>query len=158
MDYLKLAVSVVVCFVAGFIGSIFTTPAIPTWYAQLNKPPFTPPNWLFAPVWTTLYLLMAISAYLVWRKGLGNKEIRIALGVFLVQLILNSLWSVLFFGLRSPLMGAIEIVVLWVAILLTIIYFFKISKAAGWLLVPYILWDSFAAILNFSVLILNPIK
>jgi len=155
MDFIKLIVSIVVCFAAAIIGSLFTTPNIPTWYALLNKPPFSPPNWLFAPAWTTLYLLMAVSAYLVWMKGLGNKEVRIALGAFLVQLILNVLWSALFFGLRSPLLGAIEIVALWAAILLTIIYFFRISKTAGWLLIPYILWVTFAAILNFSVLILN---
>jgi len=158
MNFVKLIVSIVVCFAVAFIGSLFTTPNISTWYAQLIKPPFTPPSWLFAPAWTALYLLMAVSAYLIWMKGLGNKEVRIALGAFLVQLILNGLWSVLFFGLRSPLLGAIEIVVLWAAILLTIVYFFRISKTAGWLLVPYILWVTFAAVLNFSVFILNPVK
>lgn len=158
MDFVKLIISIVVCFAAAFIGSLFTTPAISTWYALLNKPPFTPPNWLFAPAWTILYLLMAVAAYLVWMKGLGKKEVRIALGVFFVQLVLNGLWSALFFGLRSPLLGAIGIVALWAAIFLTIIYFFRVSKTAGWLLVPYVLWVSFAATLNFSVLILNPIR
>jgi benzodiazapine receptor len=107
-DITKLVVSIVACQAAGAIGSIFTTPAIPTWYAALEKPFFTPPNWLFAPAWITLYLLMAIAAFLVWRQGLGQKGVNSALLVFLVQLVLNALWSVVFFGLHSPLWGAPE--------------------------------------------------
>ena len=152
----KLVVSIVVCQCAGLIGSVFTAPAIPTWYAALEKPPFTPPSWLFAPAWVTLYLLIGIAAFLVWKRGLHERETRIALIIFLVQLILNSLWSVAFFGMKSPLFGLIVIIVLWLAILLTILWFFRISKAAGILLIPYILWVSFATALNIAILTLNP--
>jgi len=102
-DIAKLCISVLACQCAGFIGSIFTTPSIPTWYATLQKPLFTPPSWLFAPAWITLYLLMGISAFIIWRRGVDNRRVREALIVFLIQLILNSLWSIVFFGLKSPL-------------------------------------------------------
>ena len=152
----KLIISIVACQCAGLIGSIFTGPAIPTWYAALEKPAFTPPNWLFAPAWITLYLLMAISAFFVWRKGLDNQLVRTGLMVFLIQLVLNALWSVVFFGLQSPLWGLVVIVALWIAILFTILNFFRISSVAGALLLPYILWVSFAAVLNTSIWLLNP--
>jgi benzodiazapine receptor len=152
---LQLVISVIICLSAGFIGSVFTTPAIPTWYVTLNKPSFTPPNWLFSPVWTFLFLLMGISAFLVWNKGLDDPRVKIALSIFGIQLILNILWSAVFFGLRSPLAGLIEIAILWIAILLTILSFFPISRTAGLLLIPYILWVSFAAVLNFSIWRLN---
>jgi len=155
-DILKLVVSIVVCEGAGGIGAIFTTPAISTWYAGLQKPSFTPPNSVFAPVWLTLYLLMAIAAFLIWRKGLNTQSAKPALILFLVQLALNVLWSVVFFGLKSPLGGVILILLLWIAILLTIIRFFKISPPAGGLLIPYIVWVSIAANLNVWVWILNP--
>jgi len=155
-EILKLFLSIIICQLAGIIGSLFTTPAIPTWYATLVKPTFNPPNWVFAPVWTTLFLLMGISAFLVWRKGIENPRVNLALRLFIIQLILNSLWSVLFFGLKSPLLGFIEIMLLWTFILLTILYFFKVSNIAGILLLPYILWVSFAAVLNFSIWRLNP--
>jgi benzodiazapine receptor len=155
-DIAKLVVSIVACQCAGLIGSIFTTPAIPTWYATLEKPAFTPPSWLFAPAWITLYLLMAIAAFLIWRKGLAEEGVKSALVIFLVQLVLNALWSVVFFGLHSPLYGMVVILALWVAILLTILRFFRLSTAAGALLLPYILWVSFASILNISIWVLNP--
>ena len=155
-DIAKLLISVLACQCAGFIGSIFTTPSIPTWYATLQKPPFTPPNWLFAPAWITLYLLMGISAFIIWRRGIDHRRVREALIVFLIQLILNSLWSIVFFGLKSPLYGVIVIVALWMAILFTIFRFFKLSTTAGGLLFPYILWVSFAAVLNISIWVLNP--
>jgi tryptophan-rich sensory protein len=151
----KLIASIVICQLAGVIGSLFTTPAIPTWYATLRKPSFNPPNWIFSPVWITLFVLMGIAAFLVWNKGLSDQKVKIALSIFAVQLILNVLWSVMFFGLRSPLAGLFDIVVLWMAILLTILYFFRVSSAAGILLIPYILWVSFAAVLNFSIWRLN---
>jgi tryptophan-rich sensory protein len=154
-DVLKLIISIIICQLAGVFGSIFTTPAIPSWYATLVKPTFNPPNWVFAPVWISLYFLMGISAFLVWRKGIENPRVNLALRLFIIQLILNSLWSVLFFGLRSPLLGLVEIIILWTSILLTILYFFKVSKIAGILLLPYILWVSFAAVLNFSIWRLN---
>ncbi|MCJ7498140.1 MAG: tryptophan-rich sensory protein [candidate division Zixibacteria bacterium] len=155
-DVLKLVISLIICQLAGFIGSLFTTPAIPSWYATLVKPSFTPPNWVFAPVWTTLFLLMGISAFLVWRKGIENPRVNLALRLFIIQLILNIIWSVLFFGLRSTLLGLVEIIILWTFILFTILYFFKVSKIAGILLLPYFVWVSFAAVLNFSIWRLNP--
>lgn len=155
IEIIKLGVSIIVCQAAGFIGSIFTTPAIPTWYASLKKPAFTPPNWLFAPVWTTLFLLMGIALFLIWRKGIESHGVKMALIIFLIQLALNILWSVAFFGMRSPLNGLIVIVLLWIAILLTIVHFYKLSSIAGILLVPYILWVSFAGILNVSLFTLN---
>jgi benzodiazapine receptor len=155
-NIIKLLISVIICECAGLIGSIFTTGAIPTWYASLQKPAFTPPNWLFAPAWTTLYLLMGIAAFLIWRKGLDSRQVRTALIIFTVQLVLNILWSIFFFGLESPLSGLIVILLLWLAILITILVFRKISPAAAWLLVPYILWVSFATALNASIWVLNP--
>jgi len=153
---IKLVISIVVCEGAGIIGSVFSTPAIPSWYAALQKPAFTPPNWLFAPAWGTLYLLMGIAAFLVWRVGLGNQPVKTALYFFLIQLVFNTMWSAVFFGMQSPLYGVIVIIILWMAILLTIIKFARISAVAAWLLVPYILWVSFASALNISVWLLNP--
>jgi benzodiazapine receptor len=154
-EVLILFSSIIICQMAGIIGSIFTTPAIPNWYANINKPTFRPPNWVFAPVWTTLFLLMGIALFLVLRKGLNEKDIKIAIAVFAFQLVLNTLWSVLFFGLESPFAAFVEIVFLWVAILASIILFFRISKIAAYLLIPYILWVSFASILNFAIWRLN---
>ena len=155
MNWPKLLASVAACQLAGFFGSIFTRAAIPSWYAQLQKPWFTPPNWLFGPMWISLYLLMAVAAYLVWQKGLAVPGVRLALAIFLFQLLLNTIWSPVFFGLRSPLAGAVIIVMLWLAILAAIIAFAKISPPAAWLLVPYILWVSLASALNISIYILN---
>jgi len=155
-DIVKLVISIIACQCAGLIGSLFTTPAITTWYATLQKPPFTPPNWLFAPAWITLYLLMGISAFIIWRRGLGNPQVKRALFLFVIQLVLNTLWSVTFFGLESPLYGVIVIAALWVAILFTILKFFKISSVAAVLMLPYILWVTFAAVLNVSIWVLNP--
>lgn len=154
-DVLTLVISILICQCAGFIGSLFTRPSIPTWYANLDKPPFTPPNWIFSPVWITLFLLMGISLFLIWRRGLAEKKVRVALGFFGSQLIFNILWSVLFFGLRSPIAGFIDIAVLWIAIALTIFYFLQVSKTAGVLLLPYIVWVSFAALLNVFIWRLN---
>jgi len=153
--FLKLIISILVCQGAGVVGSIFTSPAITGWYATLQKPSFNPPNWIFAPVWTLLFLLMGIALYLVWSSGVGSKKKRTAILIFAVQLILNVLWSFLFFGLQSPFYAFIEIIILWLVILLTIISFYRISKPAAYLLLPYILWVSFASVLNFSILILN---
>ena len=151
------AVFVLVCLLAGGIGSIFTAPEIPTWYAALNKPDFSPPNWVFAPVWTTLYILMGIAAYLVYEKGAKKKgEVDAALAVFEVQLALNMAWSFLFFGLHSPLYGLICIAALWIVIALTMVKFYGISRPAGLLLAPYLLWVSFASVLNLFVWMLNP--
>jgi tryptophan-rich sensory protein len=141
---------------ASSIGSFATVRAIPRWYAGLAKPSFNPPEWLFGPAWTVLYLMMAVAAWLVWKQGLGVPGVKLALIVFLAQLVLNSLWSILFFGLRSPLAGLVEIIVLWLAILATIFLFFRVSVPAGVLLFPYIAWVTFAAILNAAILRLNP--
>ncbi|VVB53449.1 TspO/MBR family protein [uncultured archaeon] len=154
-ESIKLIVSITICLFAGFLGSFFTIPAIPTWYATLTKPSFAPPNWLFFPVWTTLFVMMGISLYLVWRRGLEGQQVKNALVIFAVQLILNVLWSAAFFGLRSPLSGLIEISILWISIAFTIMIFMKISRIAGLLLIPYIIWVSFAAILNFMIWRLN---
>ncbi|HWC58025.1 MAG TPA: TspO/MBR family protein [Candidatus Paceibacterota bacterium] len=138
----RLIIAIVICELAGIVGSVFTTPSIAGWYATLSKPELAPPNWIFAPVWTTLFALMGISAFLVWKRGLGRKGVKIALGIFIGQLILNILWSVIFFGLHSPGGAFAEIVLLWVAIFATIIACAKVSKSAAWLLAPYILWVS----------------
>lgn len=151
----KLIISVGICELAGVIGSIFTVPAISGWYRGLTKPQLAPPNWIFAPVWTILYLLMGVSLYLVWKNGFENKRVRFAMGVFAGQLMLNILWSYIFFGLNSPGAALIEIVMLWLMILACIFVFKKISKPAAWILVPYIVWVTFAMYLNFSIWILN---
>lgn len=152
---IKFIVCVALTFSAALLGSLFTRNAVSDWYANLNKPIFTPPDWLFGPIWTALYLLMALSALLVWQKGLENPAVRIALALFLVQLILNALWTPLFFGLKMPLVAFIEILLLLTAIGLTIIAFARVSIPAALLLLPYILWTSFAAVLNFSIWLLN---
>lgn len=149
----KFIVSIGVSFSAGAIGSIFTFSAIPTWYATLAKPSFNPPNWLFGPAWTILYILMGIAFYLVWTSPRENKKI--AYMAFFAQLILNALWSIIFFGAHNLGLAFGEIVLLWLAILWTILEFRKISKPAAYLLIPYILWVTFAGILNFSVWRLN---
>jgi len=154
--YVRLIISVVLCQAAGIVGSLFTTPAINSWYAGLMRPAFAPPNWVFAPVWISLYLLMGISFFIVWNVGLEKGAVRKSIIIFGIQLLLNALWSYLFFGLRSPLMGFIEIVAMWLMILLTMLSFFKISRKAGLLLVPYLAWVSIASYLNYSILVLNP--
>lgn len=150
---LKLIVSVVVCELAGIAGSFFTISSIPTWYATLAKPALNPPAWLFGPVWVTLYFLMGISLWLVWRSNSSEKKQ--AIWLFIVQLMLNAVWSPVFFGAQSIGNALAIIVLLWAAIVLTILIFKKISKAAAWLLFPYILWVSFAAYLNFAIWMLN---
>lgn len=142
------------CYGSAGIGSFFTDPSIPTWYASIQKPWFNPPNWIFGPVWTLLFTMMGVSLYLIWVNGFNKKTIP-ALSVFGIQLILNTLWSILFFGLMSPFYAFVEIIFLWLAIALTIKEFLKISRNAGLLLVPYIVWVSFASVLNFYVWILN---
>lgn len=152
-NFIKLLISIIVCQVAGVIGAIFTTPAISGWYKSLQKPFFNPPNWIFSPVWIFLFLLMGISLYLVWDRGV--RENKKAIIIFGVQLVLNIFWSIIFFGLKSPGFAFLEIIILWLAILTTIISFYKVSKTAGLLLIPYILWVSFALILNFFLWQLN---
>ena len=149
---MRLIVCIVVCLGAAGLGSLLTTPALRSWYAGLSKPSWTPPNSLFGPVWTILFIAMAIAAWLVWRKvGLTA----VPMQLFLLQLLLNVAWSVLFFRLRSPGLAFAEIVVLWCAILATSIEFWNVVQAAGWLLLPYWIWVSYAAALNLSIWRLN---
>ena len=177
-NIVKLIISILICELAGVAGSIFTAPAIKTWYALLVKPSFNPPNWVFAPIWTTLFLLMGIALYLVWSKNwhievkagqaeqktwnplsrklfTGSWREENAIAIFVLQLALNILWSVIFFGLKEPGFAFFEILMLWFAILYTIANFWRISKPAGLLLLPYILWVTLAAVLNFSLWQLN---
>lgn len=154
-NFLKLLGSILICFTAAGLGTLFTTSAIPTWYATLNKPPFSPPNYLFGPVWTILYILMGISLYLIWSKGLKNKKVRDAIYLFGIQLFLNAIWSPVFFGAHNLLLAFVIIVAMWIYIVKTIKAFAKIDKTASYLLYPYLAWVSFASILNFSVWLLN---
>lgn len=147
----KLGIAIIIAQLAGAIGGIFTSMTVSTWFVDLVKPSFNPPSWLFGPVWTTLFLLMGISLYLAY----DNKWDKWAKGFFVAQYVLNILWSVLFFGLKSPGLAFIEIIVLWGAILGMIISFYRINKWAGLINIPYLLWVSFAAVLNFFIYFLN---
>jgi benzodiazapine receptor len=155
VDVSKLVVSILVCQAVGLIGGLATAPNVETWYAYVEKPSFTPPDWVFSPVWISLYFLMGLSGYLVWRKGLTERGVGKAMAFYAVQLILNPFWSFAFFGFHSPPAGLVVIIVLWVMIALTIFYFSRVSRAAAILLVPYILWVSFATVLNLSIFVLN---
>ena len=154
---LKLIIAIIVSELAGIIGALFTTPSIPTWYASLTKPALNPPSWLFGPVWTMLFALMGISAFLIWKQGIDKKDIKTSLGIFIGQLILNLFWSIIFFGMHMPGAAFAEIILLWLAILATIMAFARISRLAAWLLFPYILWVTFAGYLNYSIWRLNPV-
>ena len=154
-DAFKLIVSIVASFAAGGIGSLFTFKAIPTWYQGLKKPPYTPPNWVFGPAWTTLYILMGISVFLVWQKGLVTNGAVLAFTLFWIQLSINAFWSIIFFGMKSKGGGVITIIILWLFILATIITSFQVSTWAGVLLIPYIVWVSIASYLNIGIWVLN---
>jgi tryptophan-rich sensory protein len=153
-NYLKLIISIILCQLAGIIGSIFTRGSI-GWYYTLIKPSFRPPPWLFAPVWIILYLIIAIAFYIIWKKGFSSGESKYALGLFILQLILNVLWPIVFFGTRSISGGLTVILILWVLIFLTMFAFQKVSSAASYLLIPYLIWVSYASVLNFSIWRLN---
>jgi tryptophan-rich sensory protein len=129
--------------------------SVGTWYADLTKPSFNPPDWAFGVVWPILYIMMGVAAFLIWNMGIISRRIKVALGLFVFQLILNGLWTPIFFGLHMMGLALAEIILLWVAILFTIIAFWRISKAASYLMIPYILWVSFAIVLNASLLHLN---
>jgi benzodiazapine receptor len=147
--------SVILCELAGVVGALFTAPSIAGWYAGLAKPTFSPPNWLFGPVWTALYALMGVSAYLIYDKGIKRNPVKKALTVFAGQLFLNALWPIVFFGAHMILGGLVVIILLWAVILVSIFLFFRISKTAAVLLIPYLLWVSFATVLNISLALLN---
>ncbi len=151
----RLILAVIVCQATGLIGSLFTFPAIGGWYVALQKPWFGPPNFVFAPAWITLYTLMGIAAFLVWEKGIQRKDVRSAMLFFGLQLGLNSIWSIIFFGFRNPMLAFIEIVFLWLAIGITTRKFYIINKRAAYLMLPYLAWVSFAALLNLSIWLLN---
>jgi len=154
-NFAKLLACILIPFIAAFVGSVFTFPAIASWYVSLNKPFFSPPNWVFAPAWAILYFLMGISLYLVLQKSSETKKAEKGIFIFASQLSLNVLWSIVFFGLQNPLCAFVEIAFLWFFVGLTVKEFFKISKKAAWLLVPYWIWVSFATILNLSIVLLN---
>lgn len=151
----KLFIAIGICLLVGLIGSMATQTSISGWFETLEKPSWNPPNWLFAPVWTTLYILMGISAALVWQKGLRKKEVQNALYIFGFQLILNAFWSIIFFALREPLWAFVEIVILFITIILTIKAFKSINRTAAYLLVPYAIWVAFATILTLEIVRLN---
>ena len=153
-DIFILAALIALCESVGFVGSLFTSPAIPVWYASLIKPSFTPPSWIFAPVWTALYAMMGVSLFLILRQR-SSFRIRGAVISFSAQLFLNLLWSPAFFGMRSPLLGFIVIIPLLIAIALTIAIFHPISRKAAYLLIPYLAWVAFASMLNYSIMRLN---
>jgi tryptophan-rich sensory protein len=154
INWLKLIISLILPQLAGIIGSLFTIKSIPIWYAALDKPSFNPPGWIFGPVWITLYIMMGISFYLIWIKN-DLPNFGLITSVFILQLVLNAFWSIIFFGLHSPFYALIEIVSLWISILICIILFYKVSKISAYLMIPYLLWVSFASILNFYIWKLN---
>jgi len=152
--WLTATAFVVVCFLASGIGQLFAGDELDEWYRGLRKPSFTPPNWLFGPVWTILYISMGVAAWLVWLRR-GNRAVTVALVLFAIQLALNAAWPGLFFGLQNPRIAFAEIVVLWLAIVLTVSTFLRVSKVAGWLMVPYLGWVTFAGVLNMAIWRLN---
>ena len=156
--YTRILIVVVTCLAIGYFSGIATQSSIKTWFPTLIKPSFNPPNWVFAPVWSMLYMMMGIAAGLVWNRMEASKDkelVKKSLIFFAIQLGLNALWSVLFFGLRNPMLALIEIVLLWLMIYETYIKFGKIDKIAGYLFLPYLAWVSFASILNASIWWLN---
>ena len=154
IDAAGLVVAIVVCFAAAAVGGWATTSSVDGWYAELNKPTWNPPNWIFGPVWTVLYLMMAIAVWLVWNRS-GFRKSKIALGWFVFQLLLNVVWSVFFFGMHQPGFAFVEIIGLWLAIVMTMVVFFSHSRVSVLLLLPYLLWVTFAAFLNYTIWNLN---
>jgi translocator protein len=153
-NIVKLIASLAICISAGIIGSMFNSGSIPTWYTSLKKPFFTPPNWVFSPVWAVMFILMGLGLYFLW-TNLDKKGAKTALFWFSVQIVLNPLWSILFFGFKSILFAFIEVLFYWLAVFLLIFYSYKVSKKFAYLNIPYIIWVTFAAVLNFSILLLN---
>lgn len=155
-NFWKLVVSIAMCQGAGVVGSLFTAPSIAGWYQFLNKPAFSPPNWLFGPVWITLYTLMGISFYLIWSGGLNKKGAKFALGFFVAHLFVNAGWSIVFFGLHNISFAFAVILVLLTMIIILIKFLFcSINRLASNLLIPYLVWVSIATFLNYSLMVLN---
>ncbi len=154
-NIIKLIIAIAIPLAIGALGSYFTIPSVTSWYQTINKPSWNPPNWIFSPVWTTLYVLMGIALYLVWKSGNSSAVKTLAVSFFIIQLCLNFFWSVIFFNQHQIGWAFAEIILLWIFILLTIFAFANINKTAAWLLVPYISWVSFAMILNYTVWHLN---
>lgn len=153
---IKIILIVALCLLVGYFSGIETKSAIADWYPTLIKPSFNPPNWIFAPVWITLYVLMGIAAGLVWDRIDFEKEtVRKALQFFSIQLALNAMWSYLFFGMKNPMLAGVEIIILWLMIYETYFIFSKVNKISGYLLIPYLLWVGFATVLNASIWWLN---
>lgn len=150
-NFLQIFGAIIFCELIGFLPIPFTFRAIPTWYAHLHKPFFSPPNIIFGPIWTILYLLMGVALFLVLRKKKNKKT----LFFFLLQLLFNFLWSVVFFGLHAPILGVVDIVLLLGTILITMWYLRVLSKPAFLLFIPYVLWVSFATVLNIAIVVLN---
>lgn len=155
ISYPKLILSIILIEIIGSIGAIATTPAIPGWYSSLVKPFFTPPSWVFGPVWTSLFFLMGFALYLVWQEGIEKRPVRLAIIAFSIQMVLNVLWTFLFFGMQNPFFALIEIFILWIAILFVIIKFYKVSRPAAYMMIPYICWVTIATALNLGVYLLN---
>lgn len=154
--FYKLIISVILPVMVGWVSSYFTASSVKTWFVTLKKPVFNPPAWLFAPVWTTLYILMGVAFYLIWKNNIAKYDLKKkAIVFYFVQLLFNFFWSVIFFYARQPGWAFAEILILLLMICVTTFYFYKISKTAGWLMVPYILWVCFAAVLNYSIWQLN---
>lgn len=149
----RFIISIGICLAVGVVAGLFTSQAIPTWYANLAKPGFSPPNWLFGPVWTLLYILMGGALYLVWQQT--KSLVSVTVIVFFVQLALNFAWSFIFFKLHSPVGALVDIMLLWLAIAASMILFYQVSKTASLLLVPYLAWVSFATVLNAAIVRLN---
>jgi len=152
---LRFTVALAVPLFVGLISGMATSRGVRDWYPTLVKPPFNPPSWVFAPVWTLLYLMMGGAAFLVWQRGLESPGVRLALGLFLFQLLLNGLWSILFFGMRAPGLAMVDVVLLWMAIAGAMVSFWQVSPVAGLLLAPYQAWVTFAAVLNGAIWVLN---
>lgn len=154
-NWIKLVISIAIPVGVGMFGSLFTRPEIDGWYQTIEKPGWQPPNWVFGPVWTTLYIMMGIAFYLVWKSSATVGKKRPAMVLWGVQLVLNFFWSFIFFRLHQIGWALAEIIVLWLAILLTIFAFARISRVAAWLMVPYISWVSFAGLLTYAIYQLN---
>lgn len=154
-NWIKLIIALALPQIVGLSGALLTNTGDSSWFQQIEKPSWNPPSWLFAPVWTTLYILMGIALYIVWKSGAPDRLKKPAITLWAVQLVLNFFWTLIFFGAEEPGWALVEIIALWVAILLTIFAFARISKLSAWLLVPYIAWVSFASILTATIWQLN---